>query len=47
MVQRFPQEDLTIVLLSNRNEGSAALDSIVDVALEAVLPDTTAAKETG
>ncbi len=47
MVQRFPREDLTIVLLSNRNEGSAALDSIVEVALEAVLPDTTAAKETG
>lgn len=46
-VQRFPQEDLTIVFLSNRNERSATLiDSIVDVALEAVRPDTTELKDT-
>jgi CubicO group peptidase (beta-lactamase class C family) len=47
-VQRFPQEDLTIVFLSNRNERAATLiDSIVDVALEAALPDTAKPKEAG
>jgi CubicO group peptidase (beta-lactamase class C family) len=47
-VQRFPQEDLTIVFLSNRNEvGPALVDSIVDAALQAVLADTAETKETG
>lgn len=37
-VERFPDEDLTVLFLSNRNEGDIALvDSIVDIVLDALV----------